>query len=168
MAQAAAMSAPEPEAERLRIAICTDDSRVLPEARQYLATDFETYFLESWDQLGPLLEQQALHAVLLDIDMLGESSLNGIRALQELRNGQPDLVLVALTRSQARSLRLKAGQAGADEYFVAAGDERVQHAFDRIRAAALYRDNRMRISCSCKFNDPISNITSKPAEIQIA
>jgi len=137
MAQAAAMSAPEPEAERLRIAICTDDSRVLPEARQYLATDFETYFLESWDQLGPLLEQQALHAVLLDIDMLGESSLNGIRALQELRNGQPDLVLVALTRSQARSLRLKAGQAGADEYFVAPVDFQELH--DALQQALAER-----------------------------
>ena len=132
MAQAAASPAPE-ELEKPRIAICTDDPQVLPETRLYLAADFETYFLESWGQLNPLLEQQPLDAVLLDIDMMGEPGRNGIHALQELRASYQDLVLVALTRSQARSLRLKAGQAGADQYFVAPVDFQELH--DALRQA---------------------------------
>ena len=132
MAQAAGSPAPE-ELEKPRIAICTDDPQVLPETRQYLAADFETYFLESWNQLNPLLEQEPLDAVLLDIDMMGEPGRNGIHALQELRASYQDLVLVALTRSQARSLRLKAGQAGADQYFVAPVDFQELH--DALRQA---------------------------------
>jgi len=132
MAQAAASPAPE-ELEKPRIAICTDDPQVLPETRQYLAADFETYLLESWNQLNPLLEQQPLDAVLLDIDMMGEPGRNGVHALQELRASYQDLVLVALTRSQARSLRLKAGQAGADQYFVAPVDFQELH--DALRQA---------------------------------
>ena len=136
MAQAAASPAPE-ELEKPRIAICTDDPQVLPETRQYLAADFETYLLESWNQLNPLLEQQPLDAVLLDIDMMGEPGRNGVHALQELRASYQDLVLVALTRSQARSLRLKAGQAGADQYFVAPVDFQELH--DALRQALVER-----------------------------
>ena len=39
--------------------------------------------------------------------------------LQELRQIRNDIVLVATTRSADRGVRLKAGQAGADEFFLA-------------------------------------------------
>jgi len=163
-----AQAATNPAAEGPRIAICTDDPQVLPEARQYLAADFETYFLESWDQLASLLEQQPLHAVLLDIDMMGESSRNGVRALLELRASYQDLVLVALTRSQARSLRLKAGQAGADAYFVAPVDfqklhNALQQALEQRAQEIASRQLRQELAAKYSFGELVGG--SEPMQL---
>ena len=50
---------------------------------------------------------------------MGERSEDGVTALAELRSLAPELVLVALTRSNDRKLRHKAIDAIVDEYFVA-------------------------------------------------
>src|SRR5208282_681674 len=57
--------------------------------------------------------------VLLDIDLIGQHSDEGVSALSELRSLVPDLLLVALTRSNRKGLRYKAMDARVDEYFVA-------------------------------------------------
>ncbi len=107
------------EAARFAVVIVTTDERVRPEAETHLAGEHDLIMLQTWDELTTLLSQQEPPAVLLDLDTVGERSKDGITALSELRALGPDLVLVGLTRSNSRNLRLQAVAAGVDEYFVA-------------------------------------------------
>jgi DNA-binding NtrC family response regulator len=101
------------------VVIVTTDELVSPEARAFLATDYDLTLLQTWDELVMLVSKEVPDAILVDLDTVGERSEDGIRALSELRVLGPNLVLVGLTRSNSRSLRLKATGATADEYFVA-------------------------------------------------
>ncbi len=112
-------AAARPQPELPAIAVVTTDERVGPEAIQYLGDDCQLRLLQTWEELVAALQEQALDAILLDLDTLGENSDVGIAALRELRSNYPDLVLVAMTRSNSRNLRWKAMEATADEYFVA-------------------------------------------------
>jgi DNA-binding NtrC family response regulator len=60
-----------------------------------------------------------IRAILLDLDNVGEDPSDALRLMQEIRQIRNDLVLVAITRSNSRSIPLKASQAGADEFFLA-------------------------------------------------
>jgi DNA-binding NtrC family response regulator len=75
--------------------------------------------LQTWDELIALVKGEPPDAILLDIDTVGERSEDGISALAKLRSLGPDFVLVGLTRSNSRNLRLKAVDSAVDEYFVA-------------------------------------------------
>src|SRR5277367_1692486 len=111
------------EQARFVVIIVTTDERVSPEAETYLAREYELLVLQTWDDLASLLSRSRAKAVpdaiLLDLDTVGESSKDGITALVELRALAPDVVLVGLTRSNSRNLRLQAVAASVDEYFVA-------------------------------------------------
>jgi len=111
------------------VVIVTTDELVGPEAEAHLAGHFDLHLLQGWPELTIFLKRQAADAILLDIDIVGEHSEDGIAALAELRAHNPDLVLVALTRSDSRQLRHKAIDAAVDDYFVAP----IQ--FDEIRLA---------------------------------
>ena len=120
------------EAPRYSVVIVTTDELVAPEAETYLAADYDLVMLQTWDQLVALVNKQIPDAVLVDLDTVGEKSEDGITALNELRGMGPNLVLVGLTRSNSRNLRLKAVGATADEYFVAPINfEEVRTALDR-------------------------------------
>lgn len=108
-------------AER-RIAIVTTDETALPDVEKFLAPSFHTSFLKSADQILPLWTELPLDAIILDLDTAGAGSSEGIDILGELRQISEDPVLVALTRSSSRALRRKAGELGADEFFVAPVD----------------------------------------------
>ncbi len=108
-----------PETSTYRVAIVTPDEGVLPEVKEFLAHDFAVTFLHATPELQPILG--ATDAILFDIDAVGEKPEDGIAVLQELRGIDEDFILIALTRSKNRSVRLKAGQV-ADEYFVAPVD----------------------------------------------
>ncbi|HTK94488.1 MAG TPA: sigma-54 dependent transcriptional regulator, partial [Terriglobales bacterium] len=95
------------------------DEGVLPEVEEFLAQKFAVNFLHSLSELRPLLEE--IDAILLDIDAAGDRPEDGIAVLQDLRSINEDFILIALTRSRNRSIRLKAGQV-ADEFFVAPVD----------------------------------------------
>jgi len=112
-------TSPQTEPARFAVIIVTTDERVRPEAETYLAGEHDLLVLQTWDELTALINKQPPDAVLLDLDTLGERSEDGITALGELRALGPDLVLVGLTRSNSRDLRLKAVAATVDEYFVA-------------------------------------------------
>src|SRR5579862_10058089 len=101
------------------VAIVTTDEQVGPEAHAFLSAECQLALLQTWEELLATLAEYALDAVLLDLDTLGETSDAGVVALRELRSRHPDLLLVAMTRSNSRNLRLKAMEATADEYFVA-------------------------------------------------
>ena len=106
------------ESARYAVVIVTTDKRVRPEAEAYLG-DHDLLVLQTWDELKTSVSEHPPHAVLLDLDTVGERSSEGIAALTELRALGPDLVLVGLTRSNSRNLRLQAVAAAVDEYFVA-------------------------------------------------
>jgi DNA-binding NtrC family response regulator len=103
---------------RYRVVVVTTDERVRPEVEAHLA-DYQLHMIQTWDELVALIKKNPLDGVLLDLDVVGDSSDDGIEALRTLRSLNPDFVLVGLTRSNRRSLRLKALDAGVDEYFVA-------------------------------------------------
>ena len=99
--------------------IVTTDELVRPEAETYLAPDYDLRVLQTWDELMALIKKESPDAIFLDIDTVRENSEDGIAALAELRSLGPDLILVALTRSNSRNIRHKAIDATVDEYFVA-------------------------------------------------
>lgn len=101
-----------------RIAIVTTDETALPDVEKSLASAFHTSFLKSADEILPLWTELPLDALILDLDTAGATSAEGLEILAELRHISEDPVLVALTRSNSRALRLKAGELGADEFFV--------------------------------------------------
>lgn len=107
------------EPTRFGVVIVTTDERVQPEAEASLSQEHDLRVLGSWDELLASFHHQPPDAVLVDLETVGERSQDGIAALKELRALGPDLVLVGLTRSSSRSLRLKAVAANVDEYFVA-------------------------------------------------
>jgi two-component system response regulator PilR (NtrC family) len=114
----ATAATPAQESVVYRVAIVTPDEGVLPEVEEFLAQKFAVNFLRSIDELKPLLEET--DAILLDLD---EAAEDGVALLQELRSINEHFILIALTRSKNRDLRLKAGKV-ADEYFVAPVDFR--------------------------------------------
>ena len=108
------------EAEfRQYVLIFTTDKFVLPEVEQFFEPSFDTAVHNVWNEVLQLLERQPADALLLDIDTVGDASSDGLRAIQQTRELQPDIVLIVLTRSNSRQLRLKAEQYGADQYMVA-------------------------------------------------
>ncbi len=101
------------------IVIVTTDSSIPPAAETHLGDDYELHVLESWTELIALVKRNPPNAVLLDIDVIGQNSDEGVSALSELRSLVPDLLLMALTRSRRKGLRYQAMDATVDEYFVA-------------------------------------------------
>ena len=104
---------------RYSVVIVTTDELVRPEAETHLTPDYDLHVLQTWDELMALIKREPPDAIFLDIDTVGERSEDGIAALAELRSLGPDFVLVGLTRSNSRNLRLKAVDCAVNEYFVA-------------------------------------------------
>jgi len=109
------------------IAIVTTDESVLPSVEEFLAPTFNITLLNNPDDIMPLLTQEPLDAILLDVDTVASSTAQGLGVLQELRGISEDFVLIALTRSHSHSLRRRATESGADDLFVAPVD------FDELR-----------------------------------
>jgi DNA-binding NtrC family response regulator len=106
-------------ASRISMVIVTNDELVRPEAEAYLAAEYDLHVLPSWEELIAVVKKHPPDIVLLDIDVIGQRTDEGVSALSELRSMVPDLLLVALTRSNRKGLRYKAMDATVDEYFVA-------------------------------------------------
>src|SRR5437868_3476292 len=102
-----------------RIAIVTTDESIIPDVERVILAAFETQLLASADDILPLMSQLPLDAILLDLDTVAETQQSALDILSELRQIGHDLVLAAYTRNKSRSIRLKAGEYGADEFFVA-------------------------------------------------
>ena len=104
--------------ERYSLAVITDDSEPYPEIRKELGGDFRTSLATTEDEIKSALEQAGLHAVLFDLDCIGDGPHDGLDVLGEIRKLRDDIVVVAFTRTNNRSIPLKASQAGADEFFL--------------------------------------------------
>ena len=104
-------------AERYTLAVITDDD-LYPEIRRHLGQGLRTVLASSENEIKNVLEQAELHAILFNLDCIGDGAVDGLDVLAEIRKIRDDVVLVAFTRSNSRTIPLKASQAGADEFFL--------------------------------------------------
>ena len=105
-----------------RIAFLTNDETLLPPVQEFLASSFHITLLNSREEILSLLEEVALEAIVVDIDLPAGGSDAGLDLVKELREMDSDLILVGLTRSRSRLVRKKAEAAGTDDFFVAPVD----------------------------------------------
>ena len=111
---------PEPAAspERYSLAVITDDTEPYAEIRKHLGSEFRTSLATTENEIKTVLELSTLHAILFNLDCIGDGPHDGLEVLEEIRKIREDVVLVAFTRANSRSIPLKASQAGADEFFL--------------------------------------------------
>ena len=107
------------EGAQYSIAIISDEESTFPEICRFLAHTFSTVLATSENQIQAQVTTPQLDGIVLDLDSIGNGHGDGVEVLQELRRIREDIVLVAITRSTDRSVRLKASQSGADEFFLA-------------------------------------------------
>jgi len=109
---------PGPSPERYSLAVITDDADIFPEIRKRLGGEFRTSLATTEDEIKGVIEREDVHAILFSLDAIGEGVGDGLDVLEEIRGIRGDVVLVAFTRSNQRTIALKASQAGADEFFL--------------------------------------------------
>jgi DNA-binding NtrC family response regulator len=104
--------------ERSSLVVITDDGEIFPEIRRHLGEAFEISLATNENEIKSALEQPALHAILFNLDAVGQSPRDGLEVIEEIRKIRDDVVLAAFTRSNQRTIPMKASQAGADELFL--------------------------------------------------
>jgi DNA-binding NtrC family response regulator len=105
-------------AERYVLAVITDDGEIYPEVRKHLGSEFRTSLARTEEEIKRTLEQPELHAILFNLDCIGDGPADGLEVLEEMRRIRDDVVFAAFTQSVQRTMPLRASQAGADEFFV--------------------------------------------------
>jgi two-component system response regulator PilR (NtrC family) len=104
--------------ERYSLAVITDDSDAFPEIRKQLGGEFRISLATTENEIKTVIELSGLHAILFNLDCIGDGPSDGLDVLHEIRQIRNDVVLVAFTKTNNRSIPLKASQAGADEFFL--------------------------------------------------
>jgi DNA-binding NtrC family response regulator len=102
-----------------RIAIITAESSTFPDMQHFLAPRFTAVLAQTENQIEKAVNDLSVRAILIDLDSIGEDSSDALRLLADIRQLRDDLVLVAITRTNSRSLPLKSSELGADEFFLA-------------------------------------------------
>jgi DNA-binding NtrC family response regulator len=102
-----------------RIAIITGETAAFPDMQHCLSPRFSAMLAQTEKQIQSAVDDFSVRAILIDLDSLGMNQSQALQFLHDLRQVREDLVLVAVTRSNSRSIPLKASQAGADEFFLA-------------------------------------------------
>jgi DNA-binding NtrC family response regulator len=101
------------------LAIISVDEAAVPEMRRYLAPTFRTTLANTEEQIKSVVEDPAIHAILFDLDSVGSGANDGIDVLKEIRALREDVVLVTMSKSNDRTVPLRASRAGGDEFFLA-------------------------------------------------
>ena len=114
MRDATALSGPE-----CRIAIITAETEAFPDMRHFLLPRFEATLAQSEKQIQSAVDDGNIRAILIDLDSMGGDPSNALQLLRDIRQIRQDIALVAITRSNSRSVPLEASKAGADEFFLA-------------------------------------------------
>ena len=109
----------EPTLAGRRVAIITAETSAFPDMEHFLAPRFTASLAQDDKQVQAAIEDPDTRAILLDLDSVGDDQSEALRLLQDIRQVRDDLVMVAITRSNSRSIPLKASEAGADEFFLA-------------------------------------------------
>src|SRR3954454_15359916 len=98
------------------LAVVTVDAPEFAEMRRGLLPEFRVSLADTDSSIKDAVEDPGLHAMLIDLDSIGDAPSDAIEVLQEIRALRDDIVIVALTKSRERSLPLSASQGGADEF----------------------------------------------------
>jgi len=109
----------EPKLAGCRVAIITAESSAFPDMQDFLAPRFTAVLAQDDKQIQAAVDDPNIRAVLLDVDSVGEDPSEALGLLRDIRQVREDLVLVAITSSNSRSIPLRASEAGADEFFLA-------------------------------------------------
>jgi DNA-binding NtrC family response regulator len=104
--------------ERYSLAVISDEGEFHPEVRKHLGGYFRTIPANNEDEIKKTLELPELHAILFNLDCVGDGPGDGLDVLEEMRKIRDDVVIAVFTRSGQRAIPLKASQAGADEFFL--------------------------------------------------
>jgi DNA-binding NtrC family response regulator len=104
--------------ERHLLAVISDEGECYREIHKYLGSAFRTVLAKSEDEIRSVLEELGLHAILFNLDCVGDGTRDGLDVLEEMRKVRDDVVIAAFTRSVQRTIPLEASQAGADELFL--------------------------------------------------
>jgi len=104
--------------ERHLLAVISDEGEHYREIHKYLGSAFRTVLAKSADEIKSVLEELGLHAILFNLDCVGDGTRDGLDVLEEMRKVRDDVVIAAFTRSVQRTIPLEASQAGADELFL--------------------------------------------------
>jgi DNA-binding NtrC family response regulator len=105
-------------AERHLVAVVSDEPEHYRAIRDHLGDTFRISHARNEDEIQKVFENADVHAVLFDLDCVGDGAADGLEVLEEMRRLRDDLVLAAFTRTTQRTLPLKSAQAGADELFL--------------------------------------------------
>jgi DNA-binding NtrC family response regulator len=105
--------------EQYALAIISVDEAAVPEMRRYLTPTFKTTLANTEEQIKLVVEDPSIHAILFDLDSIGSGASDGIDVLKEIRALREDVVLVAMSKSNDRTIPLRASRAGGDEFFLA-------------------------------------------------
>ena len=102
-----------------RIAIITGETESFPDMHHFLSPRFDATLAQTEKQIQSAVDNLNVRAILIDLDSIGTDPSQALQLLRDIRQVRDDIVLVAITRSNSRSIPVKASQAGADEFFLA-------------------------------------------------
>src|ERR1700730_17930586 len=105
-------------APRLLVALVTVDEAAFSNIFHSLSSEFRVVQAGNENLIKSFVDDPELRAMIFDLDSIGEGAKDGIEVLQEIRALREDIVLVAITTSNQRSIPVMASRAGADEFFL--------------------------------------------------
>jgi DNA-binding NtrC family response regulator len=118
-----AAPSPVPDVQNAyRLAVVSPDPTAWSELESSLSRTFQLRRLLGWEQVTSAMADFPMDGVIVDIDSLGRPQLDVLASVEQLRRGNSDILLVTVTRSTERNLRLRAAEIGTDEFFVAPVD----------------------------------------------
>lgn len=107
-----------PEAPRRLVAVVSIDEKIFSGILDALREDFKVLKAETEHTIKEFVDNVELRAMIFDLDSIGDGAKDGIEVLQQIRALREDIVLVALSSSNQRSIPVMASRAGADEFFL--------------------------------------------------
>jgi DNA-binding NtrC family response regulator len=100
------------------VAVVTVDDGAFNHIHRALDAEFRAVKAETEKTIKTIVDDAELRAMIFDLDSIGSGARDGIEVLQEIRALREDIVLVALSSSNQRSIPVMASRAGADEFFL--------------------------------------------------
>jgi len=107
-----------PKAPRLLVSVVSVDEKIFSAILGALREDFKVVKAETEDTIKELVDNPELRAMIFDLDSIGDGAKDGIEVLQQIRALREDIVLVAISSTNQRSIPVMASRAGADEFFL--------------------------------------------------
>ncbi|MGE5109736.1 MAG: hypothetical protein ACM3JB_02690, partial [Acidobacteriaceae bacterium] len=105
-----------------RLAVVCPDPTAWSELESSLSRSFQLRQLLGWEEVMPSMAEFPMNGLVIDIDSLGRPQMEVLGSVEQLRRSSAEILIVTVTRSQDRNLRLRAAQIGTDEFFVAPVD----------------------------------------------